>query len=102
MKKIKVVFMGTPLFCIPILEGLIENYDVMGVVTQPDKEIGRHKEIKYSPVKELALKNNIQVFKLITKRTIEENKKGFCSHYCFESRFNCNLCLWTNSTKRTS
>ncbi len=62
MKKIKVVFMGTPLFCIPILEGLIENYDVMGVVTQPDKEIGRHKEIKYSPVKELALKNNIQVF----------------------------------------
>ena len=62
MKKIKVVFMGTPEFSVPVLEGLIDNYDVVGVVTQPDKEAGRKKEIKFSPIKEVALKYNIKVF----------------------------------------
>lgn len=62
MKKIKVVFMGTPQFSIPVLEGLIENYQVIGVVTQPDKEVGRKQQIKYSPIKEVALKNNIKIF----------------------------------------
>ena len=61
MKKIKVVFMGTPEFSVPVLEGLIDNYNVIGVVTQPDKEVGRKKEIKFSPIKEVALKNNIKV-----------------------------------------
>lgn len=62
MKNIKIVFMGTPEFSVPILEGLIENYEVIGVVTQPDKEVGRKKEVKYSPIKEKALKYNISVF----------------------------------------
>lgn len=62
MKNIKIVFMGTPEFSVPILEGLIENYKVIGVVTQPDKEVGRKKEVKYSPIKEIALKYNISVF----------------------------------------
>lgn len=61
MKKIKVVFMGTPEFSVPVLEGLIDNYNVIGVVTQPDKEVGRKKEIKFSPIKEVALKNNIKL-----------------------------------------
>ena len=64
MKKnsdVKVLFMGTPEFCVPILESLIASYDVVGVVTQPDKEIGRHKELKASPVKECAIKNGILV-----------------------------------------
>lgn len=62
MKNIKIVFMGTPEFSVPVLEGLIENYNVVGIVTQPDKKVGRKQEIKYSPVKEVALKNNIVVF----------------------------------------
>lgn len=62
MKKLKVLFMGTPLFSVNILNGLIDNYNVVGVVTQPDKEVGRKKEMKFSPVKEVALKNNIKVF----------------------------------------
>ena len=62
MDKLKILFMGTPEFSVNILNGLIENYDVVGVVTQPDKEVGRHKEIKFSPVKEVALKNNILVY----------------------------------------
>lgn len=53
--------MGTPEFSVPVLEALIENYQVVGVVTQPDKEVGRHHEIKPTPVKEVALKNNILV-----------------------------------------
>ena len=62
MEKLKILFMGTPDFSVNILNGLIENYDVVGVVTQPDKEVGRKREIKPTPVKEVALNNNIKVF----------------------------------------
>lgn len=62
MEKIKILFMGTPEFSVNVLKGLIDNYDVVGVVTQPDKEVGRHHEIKFSPVKEIALENDIRVF----------------------------------------
>lgn len=62
MEKLRILFMGTPEFSVNVLKGLIDNYDVIGVVTQPDKEVGRHKEIKFSPVKSLALENDIRVF----------------------------------------
>lgn len=62
MNKLKILFMGTPEFSVNVLQGLIEHYDVIGVVTQPDKEVGRKHEIKFSPVKELALKNDIRVY----------------------------------------
>ena len=62
MDKLKILFMGTPEFSVNVLQGLIDNYDVIGVVTQPDKEVGRKHEIKFSPIKELALKNDIRVF----------------------------------------
>ncbi len=62
MKDKKVIFMGTPEFSVPVLEMLIENTNVIMVVTQPDKEVGRHKEMKASPVKECALKNGIEVY----------------------------------------
>ena len=54
--------MGTPEFSVPVLEMLIENTNVIGVVTQPDKEIGRKHELSFSPVKKVAVKNNIPVF----------------------------------------
>ena len=41
MKNIKVVFMGTPSFAVPILESLIENTNVVMVVSQPDREKDR-------------------------------------------------------------
>lgn len=62
MKELKVVYMGTPDFSVPPLEALIELTNVVGIVTQPDKEVGRKKEIKFSPVKEIALKHNIKLF----------------------------------------
>ena len=58
----KVIFMGTPDFAVPILEGLIENYEVILVVSQPDKKVGRHQILKETPVKMLAKANNIEVF----------------------------------------
>lgn len=54
--------MGTPSFGVPILEALIKEYDVIGVVTQPDKEVGRKKEVVASPVKKCALAHGISVF----------------------------------------
>lgn len=68
MGKLKILFMGTPEFSVNVLQGLINNYDVIGVVTQPDKEVGRKHEIKFSPVKELALKNDIRIFQPIKIR----------------------------------
>lgn len=58
-----VVFMGTPAFAAPILEGLIQtnDYEVLAVVTQPDRPVGRKRILTPSPVKEVALKHGIEV-----------------------------------------
>ena len=61
MNNYKVVFMGTPDYSVPVLKGLIDNYNVIGVVTQPDKEVGRGHEVVFSPIKKVALENNIAV-----------------------------------------
>ena len=55
--------MGTPDFSVNVLQGLIDNYkdDIVGVVSQPDRKVGRHQELKNTPVKDLALKYNILV-----------------------------------------
>ena len=62
MKKLRVVFMGTPEFAVPVLETLIKNTNVKLVVTQPDAYVGRKKVLTPSPVKAKALENNIEVF----------------------------------------
>ena len=62
MKDKKVIFMGTPLFACPVLEALIENTNVVAVITQPDKEVGRKRVLTPSPIKEIAIKNNIEVY----------------------------------------
>ena len=62
MRYTKVIFMGTPDFAVPILETLIEKTNVIMVVTQPDKEIGRHHELVMTPIKKVALEHNIEVF----------------------------------------
>ncbi len=64
----KVVFMGTPEYSVPVLQSLIDNYEVVGVVSQPDKMVGRHQELKDTPTKELAKKYNIPVFQPIKIR----------------------------------
>ena len=51
---IKLIFMGTPDFSATVLKGLLESdqYEVLAVVTQPDRAVGRKKEIRMTPVKE--------------------------------------------------
>ena len=61
-KNIKVVFMGTPEFSVPVLDMLINNTNVLMVVTQPDTYTGRKKVLTKSPVKLLAEAHNIPVF----------------------------------------
>lgn len=62
-EKLKIVFMGTPDFAVPSLEALIESrHEVVGVVTMPDKAVGRHHDVlQASPVKQCALKHGLPV-----------------------------------------
>ncbi len=62
MKDLKVVFMGTPEFAIPVLNKLIELTNVVLVVTKTDAYVGRKKILTPSPIKVIATKNNIPVF----------------------------------------
>lgn len=58
----RIVFMGTPDFSVPVLRQLIEDgYNVVGVVTQPDRPKGRKRELTPPPIKVEALKNSIPV-----------------------------------------
>nr|WP_315167305.1 methionyl-tRNA formyltransferase [uncultured Flavobacterium sp.] len=60
MKKLRIVFMGTPEFAVGILDTILKNnYEVVGVITAADKPAGRGQKLKYSAVKEYALANNL-------------------------------------------
>lgn len=73
MKDLKVIFMGTPEFCVPILEELHKKCNCIGVVTQPDKEVGRKKELVFSPIKKKAIELGLKVLQPIRiKQEYEE------------------------------
>jgi methionyl-tRNA formyltransferase len=65
MKKedLRIIFMGTPEFAVETLKALVENqYNVVAVVTQPDKPVGRHQnELQPSEVKKFAMEHNLPV-----------------------------------------
>ena len=59
----RIVFMGTPEFAVPSLRALVENgYDVVGVITQPDRPAGRGHKLTPCPVKVLAMEKNVPVY----------------------------------------
>lgn len=62
-KDLRIVFMGTPEFAVETLKALVENeYNVVAVVTQPDKAVGRHQtDVQPSEVKKYALEHNLPV-----------------------------------------
>jgi methionyl-tRNA formyltransferase len=72
-EKIKILFYGTPDFSVPVLETLCANplFEVIGVVTQPDRPSGRGNKITPSPVKAVALSKNIPLFQPEKIRKIE-------------------------------
>src|SRR5437660_5887611 len=69
---LRIIYMGTPQFAVPPLEALIqgaapgavlpEGYELVTVVTRPDKPVGRGQEVVYSPVKQAALAHGIPVW----------------------------------------
>ena len=59
---LKIIFMGTPEFSVPILDALNNTYEVVAVVTQPDKEVGRHRILTPTPVKKYAVEHNLPVY----------------------------------------
>jgi methionyl-tRNA formyltransferase len=62
MNTLRIIFMGTPEFAVPALEILIENkFNVVAVITAPDKPQGRGQKLSFSPVKECAIKHNLPV-----------------------------------------
>ena len=62
MTELRIIFMGTPEFAVPSLEILVEHkYNIVAVITAPDKPQGRGQKLSYSPVKECAIKYNIPV-----------------------------------------
>ena len=66
-----IVFMGTPEFAVPSLEALIKsNHTIIAVFTKPDTKQGRGQKLQISPIKDLALKHNIQVFQ---PKTLKNN-----------------------------
>lgn len=70
MKNLKVVFVGTPEFAVPVLKKLIDFTNVVLVVSQPDALVGRKKILTPSPIKKVAIENNIEVF---TPNNIKED-----------------------------
>jgi methionyl-tRNA formyltransferase len=67
----RIVFMGSPDFAVPILEGLAEKFEVVGVVTQPDRPSGRGKVLTSPPVKVLADKLGLPVMQPVKLRVPE-------------------------------
>lgn len=62
MRDIRIVLMGTPDFAVTILKSLVENhYDIVGVITAPDKPAGRGRKLNQSAVKKYALSQNLNI-----------------------------------------
>lgn len=72
--SLNVLFMGTPDFSIPTLNMLINNFSdfKISVITMPDKIRGRGRKVTPSPVKEVALSNELAVFTPLTKEAVTE------------------------------
>ena len=72
-EKTKIVFMGTTEFAGGILKALLDNgYNIIGVVCQPDKPVGRKKILEHPFTKKIAISNNIDVFQPISIRADNE------------------------------
>ncbi|UGS22989.1 methionyl-tRNA formyltransferase [Flavobacterium channae] len=62
MEKLRIVFMGTPDFAVGILDTIYQNnYEIVGVITAPDKPAGRGQKVSMSAVKEYALEKNLHL-----------------------------------------
>ncbi len=71
----KIVFAGTPEFSVPVLQALLDStHEVIAVYTQPDRPAGRGRQLRASPVKELALAHDIPVYQPRTLKEVEDQR----------------------------
>jgi len=62
MKKLKIIYAGTPDFAVPALQALIDSpHEVVAVYTQPDRPAGRGRKVQFGPVKQVAVDSGISV-----------------------------------------
>lgn len=72
-ENLKIIFLGNPGFALPSLEALVkENYQIVGVITSPDKPTGRKQIITPPPIKVLAEKNNLPIYQPKDKNELLE------------------------------
>ena len=74
-KDLKIVYMGTPEFAVESLKRLVEGgYNVVGVITMPDKPMGRHESVlQPSPVKEYALSQGLKILQGISSELADNS-----------------------------
>ena len=84
-EDLRIVYMGTPDFAVESLRQLVEGgYNVGGVITMPDKPMGRHGSVlQPSPVKQYAVEKGLRVLQPVNLK--DEGAK-----------FNCSTCSWCN------
>ena len=61
----RIVYMGSPEFAVPSLKLLVENFNVVGVVTQPDRPAGRGRKLQPPPIKQLAQELDLPIIQPI-------------------------------------
>lgn len=73
MSKVRVCFLGTPEFAVEGLKALLadEHFDVVGVVTQPDRPAGRKLQLMPSPIKKLAIQQGLKV---LSPESLKDNR----------------------------
>ena len=70
MKDLRIIFMGTPDFAVTTLKALIDNqYNIVGVITAPDKPAGRGRKLNESAVKQYAKAQNLNILQPTNLKT---------------------------------
>ena len=77
-EDLRIVYMGTPDFAVESLRQLVEGgYNVVGVITMPDKPMGRHGSVlQPSPVKQYAVEKGLRVLQPVNLKRSEERRVG--------------------------
>ncbi len=83
----RIIFMGSPEYAIPTLNALVKHHQVLAVITQPDKPVGRKKILTPSPVKVAALEQGLKVIQPEKIKTIEEELMVFSPDFIVTAAF---------------
>jgi methionyl-tRNA formyltransferase len=75
MKRLKIIYAGTPDFAVPALQALIDSpHDVVAVYTQPDRPAGRGRKVQFGPVKQVAVNAGIRVEQPLSLKDADAQK----------------------------